>query len=151
MNITNLNRIFTTRGAAAALATATAAQMPQWVIAKLEAGQWDVNHKPAPKPREVRQVVDRNGDRRLVKVSLGSEILGYQVEYMGESGDVIRTEGLGKMSLAESRALIGKSISHPIAANAGKPTNDPTNMCPKGASGGGGGKGGQSGGKKKGK
>lgn len=149
MNITNLNRIFTTRGAAAALDTARAAMMDGWIIRKLEAGEWNVDHKPAPKPVEIRTVVDRVGDNRLVKVTLGRDVLGYQLEVMGESGKVVSIEGLGKLSLAEARALIGKSISHPVPHNAGKPTNDPTNMCPKGASGGGGGKGGQSGGNKK--
>lgn len=152
MNITNLNRIFSTRGAEAALASATAAQMDDWIIDLLRAGKWNPSHKSAAKqipqsaPREVRTPVDRNGDKRIVKVSLNSQVLGYAVENMGESGQVISTEGLGKLSLTEARTLIGKSISHPQPANAGKPTNDPAiSQGMKGSSTGGGNKGGKKG------
>ena len=142
MNIAKINEIYSTRGSAAALASARAAMMDDWIIDKLEAGEWDVSHKSAPKPFERDRIVDRHGDKRIVKTTLGAEVLGYSVETLGESGDVVSREGLGKLSLAEARALIGKSISHPIAANAGTPTNDPkVSQGMKGSSIGGGNKG----------
>ena len=149
MSIAHMNQIGREKGLQAAISYADVAQLLYSIRKRLKAGDWDFDGKPdkkvqsaKPKLREVRQVIDRNGDKRLVKVSLGSDFLGYQVEYMGENGDVIRTEGIGKLSLAEARALIGKSISHPVPANAGTKTNDPTtSRAMKGASTGGGKKG----------
>jgi hypothetical protein len=131
MNIAKLNDIFARQGSAAALQSARAAQMDDWIIRKLEAGEWEIRAKPVttlvqkPTLREVRTTVDRNGDKRLVKVMLGRDFLGYQVELTGQSGGIISTEGLGKLSLAEARAYIGKHIAHPMPENAGKKTNSP--------------------------
>lgn len=50
MNITRLNDIFVNRGAAAALASARAAMMEDWIITKLEAGEWEPGKKSEPKP-----------------------------------------------------------------------------------------------------
>lgn len=149
MSIAHMNQIGREKGLQAAISYADVAQLLYSIRKRLKAGDWDFDGKldkkvqsAKPKLREVRQVIDRNGDKRLVKVSLGSDFLGYQVEYMGENGDVIRTEGVGKLSLAEARALIGKSISHPVPTNAGTKTNDPTtSRAMKGASTGGGKKG----------
>ncbi len=155
MSISRMNQIGLEKGLDAAIIYAKVAMIPYPIRKKLESGEWVFGKQPKrvrsvakPAMAEVRTPVDRVGDKRLVKVTLGRDFLGYQLEVMGESGKVISTEGLGKLSLAEARALIGKSISHPMPANAGKKTNDPSNMCPKGASGGGSGKGGQIGGKK---
>jgi hypothetical protein len=49
MNIARLNEIFTTRGSAVALQTARVAQMDDWIIKKLEAGQWEPGKKAEPK------------------------------------------------------------------------------------------------------
>lgn len=147
MNIAKLNDIFARQGSAAALQSARAAQMDEWIIRKLEAGEWEPRAKSAttqvqkPTLREVRTIVDRNGDKRLVKVMLGRDFLGYQVELIGQSGEIISTEGLGKLSLTEARAHIGKQISHPLSAGAGKKTNDPAiSQGMKGSSSGGGNK-----------
>jgi hypothetical protein len=50
MNIARLNDIFTRQGPVAALASARAAQMPSWVINKLENGTWEPGAKSEPKP-----------------------------------------------------------------------------------------------------
>lgn len=145
MQISKLNDIFTTRGAAAALDTARAAMMDDWIIAKLEAGEWGVSHKSAPKPVKRDRIVDHHGDKRIVKTTLGTDALGYSVETLGESGNVVSREGLGKLSLSEARALIGKVIAHPVKE--GGKTNDPkVSQGMKGSStGGGNNKGGQKG------
>lgn len=149
MSIAHMNQIGREKGLQAAISYADVAQLPYSIRKRLKAGDWDFDGKPdkkaqsaKPKLREVRQTIDRNGDKRIVKVSLGTKVLGYQVETIGESGDVVSCEGLGKLSLAEARALIGKSINHPVRANAGTKTNDPTtSRAMKGASTGGGKKG----------
>jgi hypothetical protein len=141
MQISKLNKIFTTRGPAATLATAVAAQMEPWIIRKLEAGEWEPGKKSAPKPKlvETRSTVDRNGDKRLVKVSLNGNFLGYQIETIGESGEVVSRQSLGDMNLTAARNVLGKFILHPTPANAGKKTNDPTvSRSMKGSSTGGG-------------
>ena len=50
MNIAKLNDIFTNRGAAAALASARAAMMDDWIIRALENGTWEPGKKSEPKP-----------------------------------------------------------------------------------------------------
>ncbi len=49
MNIAKINEIFTARGAAAALASATAAQMDDWIIRALENGTWEPGKKSEPR------------------------------------------------------------------------------------------------------
>ena len=149
MSNVRINAIGREQGRAAALAYAVVSMAPYKIRKAIEDGTYNFGHsakaaKSEPKIviptlRETRTIVDRIGDKRLVKVVLGRDFVGYQLEVMGESGEVVSTEGLSKLSLVEARALIGKSISHPTPANAGKPTNDPTvsrNM--KGSNGGGG-------------
>ena len=135
MNITDINRIVSTRGQALALNSARAAQMADWIIRKLEAGAWDPNHKPAV---ETKSVFDRNGDKSLVMVKKAAKFVRFELLVKGESGDVTTTN-LGAISATQARSVIGKVLSHSMPANAGKPTNDPTvsrNM--KGSNGGGG-------------
>ena len=145
MNIAKINDIYTRDGREAALKSARAAMVDDWIIRKLEADEWDVSHKSAPKPVKRDTIVDRHGDKRIVKTTLGTDTLGYSVETLGESGNVVSREGLGKLSLSEARALIGKIIAHPVKE--GGKTNDPkVSQGMKGSStGGGNNKGGQKG------
>ena len=154
MSNVRINAIGREHGREAALAYAIVSQASYNTRRAIENGTWSFDEKrgkPAktePKvattQREVRQVVDRVADKRIVKVSLGAEFLGYQIEVLGESGDVVSREGLGKLSLAEARALIGKLIAYPVKT--GGKTNDPKlSQSMKGSSTGGGNKGGKKG------
>ena len=116
MNIANLNRIFTTRGADVALTSATVAMMDDWIIDLLRAGKWDPSRKTLPKSAVpttvfIQKDVDHVGDTYLVKVDRNGAFYGYHTEERGESGEVIFAKSLGRITQTEARAAIGKTVT----------------------------------------
>lgn len=116
MSIAHLNSIFTNRNPAAALAYAEAAQMQDWIIDLLRAGNWDPSRKAASKlsvstATFTQKDVDHAGDTYLVKVDRNGAFYGYMVEERGESGEVLFAKSLGRITQTEARAAIGKAVT----------------------------------------
>ena len=123
-NIAIINRVFNREGAAAAAARAEILG-EAWVADLIDAGNWNPNKNSGPKPQLSFSDIDRNGDKFIVKVTKGATFLGFNIETRGESGDVVSRKKHGKISLAEARELIGKTISHPVPEGHGMKTNFP--------------------------
>lgn len=106
MNIARLNEIFTTRGVAAALTAAKVAQMADWIIRALEAGQWEPGKKRAVKTADVETILGSKGDVTLYTVKHDGVLKHIIKQIRGESGKVISAEPLNTLNIAQAMKII---------------------------------------------
>lgn len=106
MNIARLNQIFTTRGPAAALQTARVAQMDDWIIRALEAGEWEPGKKRAAKTVDVETILGSKGDVTLYTVKRAGVLIHIIKQIRGESGEIVSAEPLNTLNIAQAMKII---------------------------------------------
>jgi hypothetical protein len=130
MNAGKINAVLVSQGREAAIAVATAAGLG-WAAKKIHMGEWEAaryQKSAAPKHHFLHVVVDNHEGKELVKVTnsygeFEQFVLRWQETNESDDGRKVCTEPLGRISIAEARLRLGKSIVPPLPPSFGRKTN----------------------------